>query len=927
MKVKNFILCALSLMAGLALTVACKDDTVIEVEDPTLEVAPTTYDVTSADGGSTTITVTSNKSWKATAGAAWITISGETEKSFVLDVSANTSTEARTDTVTVIAETLTKKITVSQVGKEAGTKVLSVTPGTANVAAEGAAAAFLVTTDAGSWTATSSATWTTISPASGTDNGTITVTAIANTGAERSATITVAAGTLTKTATLTQAEYVAPPQNYTILEEDGVFKESAAYRASNLMYWGANAPVLAYEITTTAAGTLTVDPGVDRLVIFFGENTTGAGAYNPARNTVGTVACESGKTYHLILTLQSDGPNFATTSSEFTVKLEYSVKDGATATPNGIAVPPITNVLLTESGNYTDGAKPACGSDAGTYPVLGYKVTLTTAGFLNVIDKVSPDYNIWFLVYSNPNDFGSYGKAIASGDGTVTSSEELTAGTYYVMGILNHWYGDIPDDGSGITYDVEVAISSAGSAEAYECVPPADGTLQDFSKATADAAAAGTTWTLEDTRDGKRYKALKLPNNAGVWLYTDFKYTQGLTLDVDYKLRPENGEAVADYAYYRYDVAVAVAPTGWSLATFEEWQAARNCGVNLAHNDNPDELYRSFLWAILDDNGGGRFNADGSFNEEPWGGNEPYAPWTSTVCGGDIMSTASFGCGDAFGPIGCTDGWGQLDKNGFAYARYFIHTDPPASADVSTEADFNAALSAGAATINLKSDITLDAALVLTYTVTINGEGHKLSPTSTPGYSAISLPSGGNFSMTINRLHIDGFTNEWGGGVNIRNNGDLTFNSCIFTNNSAGGGGGGAICKVWSSGNGLMTVNGCTFIGNSQGEGHGSAIFYHDGTIIGAGNVFYNNTGNSFAVSGGGGGRMSYSAYNIGLVGSGVDDDGTNVLISADPFNGSFVPTTNDIKILPAGLPAGYPTVDFAGNAIVGGGFAGARQQ
>ena len=69
--------------------------------------------------------------------------------------------------------------------KEAGNETISVT---ANVA----------------WTASSDADWLTIDPASGTNNGTITVTATENGVDARNATITITDGTITKTVSVTQ---------------------------------------------------------------------------------------------------------------------------------------------------------------------------------------------------------------------------------------------------------------------------------------------------------------------------------------------------------------------------------------------------------------------------------------------------------------------------------------------------------------------------------------------------------------------------------------------------------------------------------------------------------------------------------------------------------------------------------------------------
>ncbi|MBO7133458.1 MAG: C10 family peptidase [Bacteroidales bacterium] len=82
---------------------------------------------------------------------------------------------------------------------------LTVSPSSLSYTADGASKTVNVTSNT-SWTATSSASWLTISPASGTNNGTITAVAAANTSSsQRTATITVSGGGITRTVSVTQA--------------------------------------------------------------------------------------------------------------------------------------------------------------------------------------------------------------------------------------------------------------------------------------------------------------------------------------------------------------------------------------------------------------------------------------------------------------------------------------------------------------------------------------------------------------------------------------------------------------------------------------------------------------------------------------------------------------------------------------------------
>lgn len=81
---------------------------------------------------------------------------------------------------------------------------LSVTPSNQNVTSTAGSTTFNVSSNV-SWTASSAASWLTVSPGSGSNNGTITATYTANTATTtRTGTITVTNGTLTQTCTVTQ---------------------------------------------------------------------------------------------------------------------------------------------------------------------------------------------------------------------------------------------------------------------------------------------------------------------------------------------------------------------------------------------------------------------------------------------------------------------------------------------------------------------------------------------------------------------------------------------------------------------------------------------------------------------------------------------------------------------------------------------------
>ncbi|MDR2120662.1 MAG: leucine-rich repeat protein, partial [Tannerella sp.] len=87
---------------------------------------------------------------------------------------------------------------------------LTVSPATLTIPATGGLESITVTSDV-SWAAISSETWATVSPTSGSNNGTVTVTATANTGAARTATITIAGSGITRAVSVMQAAGTPAP--------------------------------------------------------------------------------------------------------------------------------------------------------------------------------------------------------------------------------------------------------------------------------------------------------------------------------------------------------------------------------------------------------------------------------------------------------------------------------------------------------------------------------------------------------------------------------------------------------------------------------------------------------------------------------------------------------------------------------------------
>jgi hypothetical protein len=155
-------------------------------------------------GGSVAIAAPSKTStWKAMSNASWVVItgaaSGTGSGNVTYMVAANSSTAARTGTLTIAGLTFT-------VNQFAATCTYAITLGALTGSSTGATGSIAVMAPTGcAWTAVSNVSWTTIkSGATGSGNGTVTVFIARNTtGKTETGTITVAGHTVTIVAGIT----------------------------------------------------------------------------------------------------------------------------------------------------------------------------------------------------------------------------------------------------------------------------------------------------------------------------------------------------------------------------------------------------------------------------------------------------------------------------------------------------------------------------------------------------------------------------------------------------------------------------------------------------------------------------------------------------------------------------------------------------
>ncbi|MBE0638475.1 MAG: choice-of-anchor D domain-containing protein, partial [Bacteroidales bacterium] len=175
----------------------------------TLAVAPPSQSV-GASLGSTSFNVTSNTTWTVSETVLWFSVlpmSGTGNNALVVSYNQNTSVNPRSGQITVSSPGLPSVVvTVNQAGAGA---TLTVTPANRDVAATAGSTTFSLNSNTG-WAVSESVPWLSVTPMSGTGNGTLTVNYGENaTGSTRVGTINVTAtgGSPSVNVTVTQVSY------------------------------------------------------------------------------------------------------------------------------------------------------------------------------------------------------------------------------------------------------------------------------------------------------------------------------------------------------------------------------------------------------------------------------------------------------------------------------------------------------------------------------------------------------------------------------------------------------------------------------------------------------------------------------------------------------------------------------------------------
>jgi endo-1,4-beta-D-glucanase Y len=227
----------------------------------TLSVNTSTINFASTASTSSSIAISSNSGWTISSDQTWLTsspASGTGNGSFTITALANSSTTSRNGTITIKAGILTSLISISQA---AANTTLEVNITNINFASTASTSSSIAISSNSSWTISSNQTWLTSAVASGTGNGSFTVAALANSSTtSRNGTITITAGSIVKTISVTQAAATTTNRNFTVRAKGVSGGEQIQLRINNQLVttWTLTTSMANYTIASTITGTVRV---------------------------------------------------------------------------------------------------------------------------------------------------------------------------------------------------------------------------------------------------------------------------------------------------------------------------------------------------------------------------------------------------------------------------------------------------------------------------------------------------------------------------------------------------------------------------------------------------------------------------------------------------------------------------------------------
>ncbi|MEO7271556.1 MAG: BACON domain-containing carbohydrate-binding protein [Vicinamibacterales bacterium] len=400
-------------------TIAGQTLTVTQAATPCSYLLSATAQALPAAAGTGTVTVSAAAgcAWTATSNAAWLTVtagaSGSGTAAVSYSVAANTSSVARSATLTIAGQT----VTINQAGVPC---TYAISASTQSFTAPAAAGSVSVTAPAGcAWTAASSASWLTVtSGASGTGNGSVADSAAANpSSVARSATLTIAGQTVAINQAGVPCSYVisATSQAFATTGGTGTVTVTApsgcAWTSSSNASW----------VTVTSGGS---GNGTSTLTFSVAANTG-----STARNTTVTIA---GQTFTVsqaftpcTFALSATGKSLSAAAGTDTVTVTAPAGCAWTSSSNATWLTVTSGGSGNGTGTLTFAATANTGASArtGTLTIAGQVFTVTQTG-------VSCTVTISATTQSLPFAAGTGGVTVTAPAGcgwtTTTSASWLT---------------------------------------------------------------------------------------------------------------------------------------------------------------------------------------------------------------------------------------------------------------------------------------------------------------------------------------------------------------------------------------------------------------------------------------------------------------------------------------------------------------------
>jgi hypothetical protein len=340
----------------------------------TYSISPTSSTVGSAaSSGTVTVTSSTGCAWTASSGAGWLTItsgaSGSGNGAVGYSVAANTSSSSRTGTLSIAGNTYT-------VTQQGATCSYAVSPATDTMPSAGGTKSGTVTTTSGcAWTATSNASWLTVTPASGTGNGTLSYTATANSStASRTGVLTVSGQTITVTQTGTSCSYTVSPTSASA--PAGGQTASVTVTTTSGCAWTAASNVT--WITVTAGSSGNGNGTVTYNVAANGSSASRSGTLTVAGQTV-TVS-QGGAACSYAVAPTSDSATFGGGSRTVTVTAPAGCSWTAVSNVAWIGVTSAPNGSGNGTVTYTIDPYTGTTPRTGTLTIAGLTVTVSQTG-------------------------------------------------------------------------------------------------------------------------------------------------------------------------------------------------------------------------------------------------------------------------------------------------------------------------------------------------------------------------------------------------------------------------------------------------------------------------------------------------------------------------------------------------------------------